>query len=326
MKKLFCVLSFSVLLFSCKEESKVEKAEQEITAQPDPKLKVERFDKAFFETPPSRLADVKAEYPEFFPVGTPDSIWINKMKHPLWRELYNEVEKKFGDFSQQEKDITALFKHVAYYFPQTKTPTVVTLINEMDYNNKVLYSHDVVLISLELYLGKDHKFYKDEFPEYIRRNFEARQMTSDIAEAFAVSKVPPPTDATLLSQMVYAGKKLYLKDLLVPDVKDEDKIGYTPKEIAFCKDNEGYMWSFFIENKMLFSTDSKLASRFITPAPFSKFYLEIDNETPGRIGTWIGWQIVRAYMENNKVSVEQLLKTDASEIFNKAHYKPKQNE
>jgi len=74
---------------------------------------------------------------------------------------------------------------------------------------------------------------------------------------------------------------------------------------------------------MLYDTDQKLIPRFINPAPFSKFYLEIDNESPGRVGAWIGWQMVRSYMANNEVSLAQLLKTDAKEVFEKSKYKPK---
>ena len=74
---------------------------------------------------------------------------------------------------------------------------------------------------------------------------------------------------------------------------------------------------------MLYSSEQKLALRFINPAPFSKFYLEIDNDSPGQVGVWVGWQIVRAYMENSGASLEELLKTDAKEIFVKSKYKPK---
>jgi uncharacterized protein YjaZ len=66
-----------------------------------------------------------------------------------------------------------------------------------------------------------------------------------------------------------------------------------------------------------------LQNRFINLAPFSKFYLEIDNESPGRVGTWIGWQIVRSFMLNNKVSLQQMLKMDEKELFDKSKYKPK---
>jgi uncharacterized protein YjaZ len=53
--------------------------------------------------------------------------------------------------------------------------------------------------------------------------------------------------------------------------------------------------------------------------------LEIDNESPGMVGRYIGWQIVRSYMENNTVTVPQLLIKNADEIFKNSKYKPKKN-
>lgn len=313
-------LLLSALLISCSQKSKVEKAVEEIPVQ----VKVERFDKAFFETAPKDLGKLKAEYPFFFPPGNNDQVWLDKMQHPQWRELYNEVEKKYTDFGPETQKIEELFKHIKYYFPKTKIPKIYTVISEMDYQNKVIYNPQMLIISLELYLGKTHRFY--EFPDYLKQNFEENQILPDIVTAFSQGKIMPPTENTFLSQMVYAGKQLYLKDLLLPDYSDADKMGYKPQQIQWCQENEAYIWSYFIENKMLYDTDQKLIPRFISPAPFSKFYLEIDNESPGRVGAWIGWQMVRSYMENNDVSVDQLLKTEAKELFEKSKYKPKKNE
>ena len=76
--------------------------------------------------------------------------------------------------------------------------------------------------------------------------------------------------------------------------------------------------------KLSYDGDSKLPPRFIYPAPFSKFYLELDNESPGRIGQWIGWQIVRSYAEHNKdVTLQQILAMDAKTLFDNSKYKPK---
>jgi uncharacterized protein YjaZ len=154
-------------------------------------------------------------------------------------------------------------------------------------------------------------------------NFHPEQMMPDVVQSFGASKIAPPSENTFLSFMIYAGKELYLKDALLPEVKDDVKIGYTPEQLQFCIENETYMWRIFIEEKFLFSSDQKLVPRFINPAPFSKFYLEIDNQTPGRVGAWLGWQIVRSYMKNNEVSLTQLLQTDAKVIFEKSGYKPK---
>jgi gliding motility-associated lipoprotein GldB len=317
MKK-YIVLAFLVfVLTSCDKKSKIEKAVEEIPVA----LKVERFDQAFFEATPKDLPNLKAEYPFFFPEEESDEVWIEKMQNKDWRDLYIEVQKKYPDFGKQTTEIEDLFKHLKYYFPETILPRVYTVIGQMDYNNKAIYANDKLIIALELYLGKDVRFYT--FPEYLRQNFEERQIMPDIVTSYSLRKIPYPADKALLSSMVYYGKELYLKDLVLPNYTDAEKIGYLPQQITWCQENESYMWRFFIEENLLFSSDSKLPNRFINVAPFSKFYLEIDNESPGRVGQWIGWQIVRSFMENNEVSLQDMLKMDAKELFEKSKYKPK---
>ena len=306
-----------LFFLSCDKKNKTENA---VTAIPL-ELKVERFDKIFFETPPKDLEKVKTAFPFFFPAGNDDSVWLDKMQDPIWREVHTEVQKKYADFEPVKADLELLFKHIKYYFPETKTPKVITIISEMDYTNKAIYADSLVIISLELYLGKNHKFY--QFPNYIKQNFEQKQIMPDIVSSFSSRKIPSVMDKDLLSQMIYRGKQLYLKDVLLPDYSDAEKMGYTPEQIKWCEENESYMWRYFIEGELLYSADQKLVTRFINPAPFPKFYLEIDNESPGQVGAWIGWQMVRSYMENNKVPVADLLKTDAKEIFSKSKYKPK---
>lgn len=317
MKNYLFLVVFCLFISSCEKKNKVESAVKTIPME----IKVARFDKIFFETPPQDLDKVKKEFPVFFPAGTDDSIWINKMQDPVWRELYTEVQKKYADFEPVKLELETLFKHIKYYFPQTKTPKVVTVIAEMDYSSKAIYADSLVVISLELYLGKNHKFY--HFPNYLKQNFEQRQIAPDVVSSFSARKIPPVMEKDLLGQMIYHGKQLYLKDLLLPEYSDAEKIGYTPEQIKWCQDNESYMWRYFIEKEMLYSNDQKLIPRFINPAPFSKFYLEIDNESPGQVGAWIGWQMVRSYAKNNEMPIADLLKTNAKEIFVKSKYKPK---
>jgi gliding motility-associated lipoprotein GldB len=317
MKRYLFPIVVSLFFLSCDKKNKIERA---VTAIPI-EIKVERFDKVFFETAPKDLDKVKKQFPYFFPVGNDDNVWLKKMQDPLWREVYSEVQKKYSNFEPVHNKLVKLFKHIKYYFPKTFTPKVVTVISEMDYNTKAIYTDSLVIISLELYLGKGHKFY--QFPNYVRQNFETNQIMPDIVSSFSLKKIAPVSDKNLLSQMIFAGKQVYLKDLLLPEYDDADKMGYTAEQIKWCTENESYMWRYFMEREMLYSDEQKLVSRFINPAPFSKFYLEIDNESPGRVGAWIGWQMVRSYMKNNEVSVDNLLKTDAKEIFKKSKYKPK---
>ena len=317
MKKYLLLVVFCLFILSCNKKNKVETAIAVIPLE----VKVERFDQLFFETKPQDLDKVKKQFPFFFPAGNDNSVWINKMQDPIWKEVYTEVQKKYANFEPEKEELETLFKHIKYYFPETKTPKVITVIAEMDYNNKAIYADSLVIISLELYLGKEHKFY--QFPNYLKQNFVEKQIAPDVVASFSTRKIPPVLDKDLLTQMIYNGKQLYLKDLLLPEYSDAEKMGYTPEQITWCEENENYMWRYFIEREMLYSNEQKLISRFINPAPFSKFYLEIDNESPGQVGSWIGWQIVKSYVKNNEVPIADLLKINAKELFEKSKYKPK---
>lgn len=317
MKRIIFLMVLLFAFLACEKKSKVEKAIEAIPV----KFQVERFDKQFFETKPEDLSKLKMKYPYFFPQGNDDTVWFDKMQNPQWRELYTEVQKKYSNIEPVQNELETLFKHIKFNFPNTKTPKVITVISEMDYNNKVIYTDSLVIISLELYLGKTHKFY--QFSEYIKQNFEEKQIMPDVVTSFSMSKIAAPTDNSLLSQMIYYGKQLYLKDVLLPAFTDAEKMGYSPDQIMWCQENENYIWRYFIEKELLYSDEQKLRNRFINMAPFSKFYLEIDNESPGRVGAWIGWQIVRSFVENNQVPIDELLKMNAKELFEKSKYKPK---
>jgi gliding motility-associated lipoprotein GldB len=317
MKKYILLVLVLFAIVSCSKKSEIQKKAEEIPVN----IKVDRYDKAFFETPPNELPKLKRQYPEFFPPSISDSVLVDKMTNPLWRELYSEVQKKYSNFDTETAEIEDLFRYIKYYYPKTQVPKVYTVIQEMDTDYKVIYTEKVLIISLELYLGKNHKFY--EYPKYLKQTFEPSQILPDIVESFSRTKAKPPVQKDLLSLMIYSGKQMYLNDVLLPDYSDEDKICYTPEQLKYCKDNEANMWRFFIEENLLYSNDAKLAQRFISPAPFSKFGLISDNETPGRIGVWVGWQIVRSFMENNNIPMQQMLVMDAKEIFQKSKYKPK---
>jgi hypothetical protein len=192
----------------------------------------------------------------------------------------------------------------------------------VDYQNKTVYADSLVLISLDTFLGANNPLYEG-IPQYIVRDMDIAYLGAHLSDEFAISVVPAPADRTLLAQMIYYGKRFYIKDILLPDTADEIKISYTEKEMNWVKENERFIWQYFIENELLYKTQSSYLLRFIEPAPFSKFYLEIDNESPGKIGQWLGWQIVRAFVSKNPDKTpEQILATPAQELFTKANYKP----
>ena len=314
------LLILAIVLFlsvSCKKEiaKKVDVSKIKVM------VSVNRFEQKFYEADETTLPALKNEFPYLFPVQN-DSVWLNKMKDEEERELYAKSQVVFDDFENEKAKIEDLFKHVKYYHPNFEAPKIITLITNLDYQNKIVYADSLLFVSLDMYLGKDSEVYQD-FPVYLSQNFDKSQLVVDMASAISDRYFTAAKSRQFLDMVIGAGKKMYMVDSYLSSVSDHQKIGYSETEYAWAMANEAQIWKYFIENKVLYSTDSKLVERFMAVAPFSKFYIDIDKDSPGRIGVWLGWQIVRAYMNNNEVTLQQLLQTDAEEIFKKSKYKPK---
>lgn len=318
MKRLIVLLIIFGSFYSCKKENKIDSA----VANIDIDFTVERFDRIFAESTPNDLPKLKQAFPFLFSDRYPDSLWVSRMTDSLQQQLYAETNNVFGDFKEEKDEITNLFKHLRYYFQEFKTPRVITVTSNVDYRNKSIVTDSIILISLDTYLGEDHEFY-DGIQHYLKQNFRRSQITPDLATEYAKKYAYQVSKKTLLDEMVYFGKLLYFKDAVLPTKSDAEKIGYTQQELDWSIANESEIWRYFIDRELLYSTDSKLPGRFINPAPFSKFYLELDGESPGRIGQYLGWQIVRAYMENNNVSLSKMLITNADDIFKQSKFKPR---
>ena len=56
---------------------------------------------------------------------------------------------------------------------------------------------------------------------------------------------------------------------------------------------------------------------------FSRFNLELDNESPPSLGIYIGWKIIRSYVDNNNISLINMLQADSQSIFKNAKFKPR---
>lgn len=309
-----------ITLMSCDEDSKLEKEIATINVD----FNIERFDTAFLNAKPSDLPQLKNTYPFLFSKHTPDSVWIDRLKDTLHVEILTEVSKVFNNFDDPKQEIKSLFQHLKYYDKVFSIPRVITLTNYVQYRDNVIVTDSIALIALDNYLGKEHRFYVDGgIPDYLARNFEADQIVVDLADGYAQKYVFQPNRKTFLDEMIYFGKLLYFKDVMIPFKTDAEKIGYSDEQLLWAEANETPIWSYFIEEELLYSSDSKLPSRFIANAPFSKFYREFDNESPGQLGQYIGWQIVKAYAENTNEDVMTILQKDPEEIFRKSKFKPK---
>ena len=128
-------------------------------------------------------------------------------------------------------------------------------------------------------------------------------------------------DKTLINKMIYWGKIYYFTEHMLPKAADSLIIEYTTDEINRVELNKKETYGYFAKNDLLFNEERASETKFIAPRPITN---EVGDKAPGRIGRYLGWDIVRSYMENNsQVTIPELMSdTNHREIFRKAKYKP----
>ena len=289
----------------------------------DIEIELERFEDIFFASDINSLNNVKNDFPFLFPAQFEDQIWIDRLTDTIQNEIYNEVKKSFSDFSSQKNSVQDFYGNYLKYDSSYKIPRVITLTTDVDYRKKIILTESLLLIGLDNYLGENHFFYSS-FPKYIQSTFNKENIIIDIAKEYAKEAVikEKVDNYTFIEKIINQGKILYFTSIMLPKEEPSRIIGYSSLDFQWALENEKDIWSNFSENNYLFNSDINLETRFIKLAPFSKFYLSIDNQSPSMIGKYIGWQIVKSFMKNNSLSLNELVQSNPMYIYNNSKYKP----
>jgi len=252
-----------------------------------------------------------------------DSILVNSLlglaTNPSLDSLAQQAIKKFDNMEAEEKQLETAFKVIKYHFPEFKTPEVKTFVSGL--SQDMLVTDSLIVFSIDYFIGKDALYRPDTY-EYILKRYQRTNMVP--AAILLLSNRFNKTeflDRTVLSEMVNAGKAYYFVQTVMPCTPDSTIIGYTGQQIADVHHNEGRIWAHFIEKSLLYEKNPFQIQKYIGERPSTP---EIDGNAPGRLGTWIGWQIVRKYMERHpEVTLPQLMADkDYKKIFNESKYKP----
>jgi len=296
-----------------------------------PPVKIRRYDLDLFNANNNNLRNnlkkLQPEYRLFLGGSLDDPSKISVLKEyldsPRNQDFIRAVRLKYPEAGNIEKGLTEAFKHFRYYFPSFHIPRVYAYISGGDYEYPDQFSDSVLLIGLDNYLGKNFAPYREDGVSLYQLNrMDEENVVPDCVRLLAGSNFPVETGGnSLLDIMVEAGKKLYFQDAIMPGTPDRIKIGYTPEQFDWITKNEKQVWAAIIENRMLYSNDGRIIRVFSSDGPFTA---EFSKASPPLLGSWIGWQIVKQYMEKNpEVSLEQLLKEkDSQKILAGSKYKP----
>jgi len=338
MKKIIIYLGLALLIISCGNKKNIPDV-SDIQVN----LKLERFDQDFFRLDSNNLAtglkQLQTTYPAFYidymqgllgVSGDANDSLTKKMAKVIlgdYASLYAAASQKLAATPNIENDLKKGFQFVKYYFPNYKVPGIITFLATLDAPGMVI-TEQYLAIGLHQYAGKDFPAYQTQqvrqlYPDYISRRFEPVYIPANCMKAVVQDLFPDKSSAKpLIEQMIEKGKQWWLLDKFMPEAPDSVKTGYTQKQLDWCHDNEGLIWSYIIKTENLYSVEPVTIQTYIGEGPFTQGFSQ--EYSPGNLGAWIGWQIVKKYEGNNPdFKPEEIMKASSKEILEKAKYKPK---
>lgn len=346
MKNWLFLLTAALILTSCNNENVPDVSNIKVD------LQVQRFDQDFFAIDTNKIGLSMLQLQQKYPAFLNDYL-INILGIPLvvgndtaaesvikrfitdYRPIKDTADKVFTSLTDIEKEVKRGLQFAKHYFPGYQPPTkLITFIGPMDayYEASLggygdIITRDALGVGLQLHMGKNFSIYRSEmgqrlYPDYISRRFEPAYIPVNCMKNIIDDLFPEKSaDRPLIEQMIEKGKRMYVLDRLLPYSDDTIKIGYTKKQLEGCYENEGLIWNFFLQNNLLYSIDPAVNKTYIQDGPKTE---ELGNASPGYIGLFVGWQIVKKYMDkNSELNMQQLMQTNAKKIFEESKYKPK---
>lgn len=301
-------------------------------------VEVERFDLSLFGVSPdsseTAIGSIYENYGDFFDVFNVHVINIGSasakryasylsmfINDPLNREVFEYTGEVFGEMDDINRELTDGFRHYLYYYPDSILPRVVGYVSR--FNQGLFTVGHFVGVGLDQYLGSDcHYYSKMATPLYLRMKKIPERVPVDVMMAWA-TQICPYNDSidNVLNRMIHKGMLAWFVDAMYPQMEEQFKMGFTAEQMKWCKNNEKQMWTFLVEEKLLFSTKQMDIRKLTEDAPSTQFFTL---ESPGKAAVWQGLQIVRAFADRNpQLSLNQIVsRRDYQEVLRLSKYNP----
>lgn len=328
---LFCL--FLLVINSCREEEKWNVPVPDYGFE----LTVFRLDSAIFKVSDSELQssvnNIYKELSSFADIYFKGIIRAGDTTMPSFynnlnlfrndndmRQTFNDVYSVYQNFDAYKSELTKAFNYYHYYFPEKYIPKIVPCIT--GYNYAILAADSVLGIGLEMFMGKNYKYYGlIGFPLYKSAMMESSHLVCEAIKSWVQTEFfEEAENEDLLTKMINAGKVYFITEALMPSIEDYLIIGYTPEQWKWCEENSVNMWAHWVDNNLLYSTVSKDIMKYLNEGPFTPGF---PRESPSRTAAWMGWMIVKSYMQKqDKIDLKSLINIDAKTILKKSKFKP----
>lgn len=349
MKKYLYLIIAVVALSSCKKQREYFPRDLDLNSE---KVEILRYDSALLSLMSRQietkdiagLFNLSADFTTFYAeniIGIPSADTLSfaeALTEFLSDTVYGfkdtnlRAKTMFANTDTLQTELNAAFSRLKYLYPTLPTPEITFFIS--GFNASLLFWKELtnsyimpdstcrIAIGVDMYLDSDWPFYNRVVYNYQKNNMRKECIPIDVVTAYLFRNFGfESKKSRLIDNMIYRGKIMYLTSVLFPKTEDYEIMGYTKDQMQWCKRNEKYIWRMMMDKHDLFKTETLVLTSYLNDGPFTS---EISQEAPARLGTWIGWQIAKSYMENNpQVSLEQLISNnDAQQILENSNYRP----
>ena len=313
-----CVVAVLLCLSSCQHAEEVH---------------FHRFEQLLFNTPADQLqAELKAHQKEYdselltlYP-DEPEFMQLTQeyVTDPVMRDVYHITDSLYHDLSDVECQLGRALGRAYKLCPKMhhveRFYTVVT--GDFNYDWRVYSNCSDLCVCVDQYsIGAMERYHYFGIPNYIVRTLSREYIVPDCIYTLAGLYIESPDgEKTLLDHAIADGKKLYFMEKVFPGIADTLLLRYSKEQLDWMHHNTEQVWSYLIQNRLLYSTDQNLYRNFLGDAPHTNAF---GNGSAPRTVCYIGWQIVRAYMKKSGATMEQLFdEPDSQKILTTSAWRP----
>ena len=320
------IISALIILTSCKQNRlDVDTSKSKVT------INFKHYEQDLFNVNQAQidkhLDEWAVKYPIFIVGDYKNPSEIFKLKDYLNNELnlklWSDWKEKIGDYGPIKLSLKHAFEHYNFYYPNDSIPNIYTYISGLNHEEPIGFSPYGITIAIDMFYGPDYYPYKKlQIPKFLCKNFKKEYIAPILMRGLAEQKFNASIyGKTMLDNMIGKGKIEYFLEAMMPSMPDSARFQFSEKQMDWCYSHEKAFWKHLTMKNLLFSKDLFTYKKYLQPGPFVS---SLERDSPGRAGIFIGYKIVKEYMEQNKnISLNELMEdTDFKSIFSGAKYKP----
>ncbi|MFN3529672.1 MAG: hypothetical protein ACK417_07105 [Bacteroidia bacterium] len=302
-------------------------------------VRIHRFDQELYalkdSLSPQRMSQLRQKYGNFFKIYIEEIVALTGINDPGLHEelgaflsdpyidtLFRDVQKQFPELSAIEAELSEAYSYFYYLFPDQPFYRPMGMVSAFQFKNAL--SDSALMLGLDLHLGRHYVYYPkvSYITAYMLPRLEPNRMVPDAMRMMIEDMLPPMgSQPNLISEMVNAGKALYVLQSIIPGIADSLLLNYTAEQSAWAATNELSIWEYLLNENLLYSNDRRMITRLMNDGPFTA---GLPQDSPPRLGAFVGWKMVSRFMNKNKeVNLPELLQTPPQEIVKASRYKGK---